>query len=194
METIDDDPAALRARLRELEDENAALRATPRRRVSGRSVISGILIVVALLLAPIAAISGWARMQLVDTDRFVSTFAPLAEDPAVQDLVATQVATAIEESLDVPSLVDAVFDGVRDLGLPPRADSALTLLQGPAVDGIHSIIGTVSEDVVTSPQFADIWSQTLRVTHQRAIAVIRETRTQPSRSVAMAPCRSSSAP
>ncbi|MEJ1092090.1 hypothetical protein [Microbacterium istanbulense] len=173
METIDDDPAALRARLRELEDENAALRATPRRRVSGRSVISGILIVVALLLAPIAAISGWARMQLVDTDRFVSTFAPLAEDPAVQDLVATQVATAIEESLDVPSLVDAVFDGVRDLGLPPRADSALTLLQGPAVDGIHSIIGTVSEDVVTSPQFADIWAQTLRVTHQRAIAVIQ---------------------
>ena len=26
----------------------------------------------------------------------------------------------------------------RDLGLPPRADSALTLLQGPAVDGIPS--------------------------------------------------------
>lgn len=175
MDTTEDDPAALRARLRELEQENAQLRAAPRprRRASMRSVISGILIVVALLLAPVAAIGGWARMQLVDTDRFVSTFAPLADDPAVQDLVATQVATAIEDSLDIPTLVDDVFDGVRELGLPPRADSALSLLQGPTVDGIHSLIGTVAEDVVTSPQFANIWAQTLRVTHQRAIAVIQ---------------------
>lgn len=175
MDSTADDPATLHARLRALEEENAALRAAPRRRrrVSMRSVISGILVVVALLLAPVAAIGGWARMQLVDTDRFVSTFAPLADDPAVQELVASQVATAIEESLDIPALVGDVFDGVRELGLPPRADSALTLLQGPTVDGIHSLIGTVAEDVVTSPQFADIWAQTLRVTHQKAIAVIQ---------------------
>lgn len=175
MDSTADDPATLHARLRALEEENAALRAAPRRRrrVAMRSVISGILVVVALLLAPVAAIGGWARMQLVDTDRFVSTFAPLADDPAVQELVASQVATAIEESLDIPALVGDVFDGVRELGLPPRADSALTLLQGPTVDGIHSLIGTVAEDVVTSPQFADIWAQTLRVTHQKAIAVIQ---------------------
>lgn len=175
MDTSADDTAVLRARLLALEEENAALRSAPtrRRRPTLRSVISGILIVVALLLAPVAAIGGWARMQLVDTDRFVSTFAPLAEDPAVQELIATQVTEAIEQSVDIDSLVGDVFDGVRELGLPPRADSALTLLQGPAVDGIHALIGTTAERVVSSPQFADIWAQTLRITHQRAIAVIQ---------------------
>ena len=139
-----------------------------------RGIISAVLIVVALLLAPVAAIGGWARMQLVDTDRFVSTFGPLAQDPAVQELISTQVSTAIVQGIDIDALVGDVFDGVRDLGLPPRAEAALTLLQGPAVDGIHSVIGTVADEVVTSPQFADIWTQTLRITHQNVIAVIQD--------------------
>ena len=169
------DPETLRARVRELEEENATLRRSSRRRrrISVRSIVSGVLIVVALVIAPVAAIGGWARMQLVDTDRFVSTFAPLAEDPAVQDLISAQVTTAIQNSIDMESLVGDVFDGIRDLGLPPRADSALTLLQGPAVDGIHALVGTVADEVVRSPQFADIWAQTLRVTHQKVIAVIQ---------------------
>lgn len=112
-------------------------------------------------------------MQLVDSDRFVSTFAPLAEDPAVQELIVTQVSAAIEQNLDIDALVGDVFDGIRGLELPPRADTALTLLQGPAADGIRSLIGTVTEQVVQSPQFADIWEQALRVTHERAVAVIQ---------------------
>ena len=176
MDISEDDTATLRARLRELEEENATLRATPekRRGRSMRSIISAVLIVVALPLAPVAAIGGWARMQLVDTDRFVSTFGPLAQDPAVQELISTQVSTAIVQGIDIDALVGDVFDGVRDLGLPPRAEAALTLLQGPAVDGIHSVIGTVADEVVTSPQFADIWTQTLRITHQNVIAVIQD--------------------
>lgn len=163
----------LRARLRALEQENAALR-RPQRRLSARSVIAGIVLVVAVLLAPIAAMGTWARLQLVDADRFVATFAPLAEDPDVQDFVADQVTAAIDEQVDLDAVVGDLFDGLRALDLPPRAESALGLLQAPAASGLSSLIDGVVHDVVSSRQFADIWAETLRFTHERAVAILQD--------------------
>lgn len=163
----------LRARVRELEQENAGLRA-PRRRPRVVGVVAVVALVLAVLLAPVAALGTWARLQLVDTDRFVATFAPLAEDPDVQDFVADQVNAAILENVDVDALVGDIFDGLRGLDLPPRADSALGLLQAPAARGVESLIDGVVRDLVASPQFAEIWSQTLRFTHERAVAIMQE--------------------
>src|SRR6478609_2212242 len=153
----------LRERLRALEQENEALR-RPRRRISARSIIAGIVLVVAVLLAPIAAMGTWARLQLVDADRFVATFAPLAEDPDVQDFVADQVTAAIDEQVDLDAVVGELFDGLRALDLPPRATAALGLLEAPAASGLSSLIDGVVHEVVSSRQFADIWAETLRFT------------------------------
>src|SRR5262245_7751817 len=86
----------LQARVAELEAENRALKseadaaatalgATPpdeaaarRGRGRGRTAAAIVLVVIGLLLAPVAVIAGWARLELVDTDRFVATFAPMA--------------------------------------------------------------------------------------------------------------------
>lgn len=163
----------LRARLRELEQENEALR-RPKHRVSGRSILAGVVLVIAVLLAPIAAMGTWARLQLVDADRFVATFGPLAENPAVQDFVADQVTAAIDEQVDVDAVVGELFDGLRTLDLPPRAESALGLLQAPAATGLSSLIDTVVHDVVSSRQFADIWAESLRFTHERAVAILQD--------------------
>lgn len=163
----------LRERVVALERENDELRAPKKRRIRGKSVVGAILLVVAVLLAPVAAMGTWARLQLVDTERFVATFAPLASDPDVQDFVADQVTTAIDEQVDISTVVGEVFDGIRSLGLPPRADTALTLLEGPAADGAISLIDSVVHDVVQSEQFADIWTQALRFTHERATAIIQ---------------------
>lgn len=163
----------LRARVELLERENAALR-RPRRRPTARSIVAAIVLTLAVLVAPIAAMGTWARLQLVDTDRFVATFAPLAQDPDVQDFVADQVSSAIAEQVDLDAVVGEVFDGLRSLDLPPRADSALTLLQGPAASGLSSLVDGVIHDVVASDQFSDIWAQSLRVAHERAVAVIQD--------------------
>ena len=163
----------LRARLRALEQENEALR-RPRRRISARSIIAGIVLVVAVLLAPIAAMGTWARLQLVDADRFVATFAPLAEDPDVQDFVADQVTAAIDEQVDLDAVVGELYDGLRALDLPPRAAAALGLLEAPAASGLSSLIDGVVHEVVSSQQFADIWAETLRFTHERAVAILQD--------------------
>lgn len=166
----------LRRRVADLERENERLRSTSASRSGGdwaRTAIAVVLIAVGLLLAPVAALGTWARLQLVDTDRFVSTFAPLAEDPEIQAFVSDEVTTAITTRINVPQLVGEVFDGVRGLDLPPRAETALGLLEGPAAQGVQTLIGDVVDQVVASPAFAEMWEGSLRLTHERAVAIIQ---------------------
>ncbi|GAB4085244.1 hypothetical protein GCM10028784_18740 [Myceligenerans cantabricum] len=166
----------LEARIAELEAENRTLRERPgatRRRRAWRTALVASLIVVALLLTPVAAISTWARGQLVDTDRFVSTFAPLAQDPAVQEYLVDQVTAAIEEQADIPALTSDVFDGMRALDLPPRAAAALERLEGPAAQGFEALVERTVRRVVTSEQFADAWATALRASHREALALIQ---------------------
>lgn len=181
----------LRARIAALEAENAALRqgatatddaaagvaasaTAPReRRHRGRTVAAVALVVIGLLLAPVAVVSAWARLQLIDTDRFVATFAPLAEDPDVQAFIATEVTTAIDDEVDIPSLTKDVFDGIRSLDLPPRADDALGLLEGPAAEGITRLVATAVDRIVASDAFAEIWAAALRASHRQFTAALQ---------------------
>ncbi|HWV50149.1 MAG TPA: hypothetical protein VN035_11910, partial [Microbacterium sp.] len=137
------------------------------------SIVAGVLLVVAVLLAPIAVLGTWARLQLVDTDRFVATFAPLAENPQVQSYISDQAMVAIDENVDIQGIVDDLADGLTQLDLPPRAESAIQLLTVPAAQGIRGLVGDAVDKVVSSDVFADVWETTLRETHSRAIAIIQ---------------------
>ena len=169
----------LEARIAALEAENAALRSEavtarpvdgtdaasppPReRRRRGRTVAAVVLVVVALLLAPVAVISAWARIQLVDTDQFVATFAPLAEEPAVQSYIGDQVTAAIEEQVDIPTLTADLFDGIKELDLSPRAEQALGLLEAPATQGLQSLVSGIVDRLV---EIAGIRRDLARGTH-----------------------------
>lgn len=176
------DTDALRARLAELEAENRQLKKTQAKfdeaggqKAKGRLRASAavILVLIVALLAPVAVIGTWARAQLVDTDRFVQTFAPLAQKPEVQSFVAKEVTNGIEQSVDIDAMVSDLFDGIAQLDLPPAAAQTLPLLEGTAANGVRSLIGSGVETVVESPQFASVWETTLRETHRRAVAVIQ---------------------
>ena len=173
--TTETDTAALQAKIAALEAENDSLRtAKPRRRrVHGRSIVAGVLLVVAVLLAPIAVLGTWARLQLVDTDRFVATFAPLAENPQVQSYISDQAMVAIDENVDIQGIVDDLADGLTQLDLPPRAEDAIQLLTVPAAQGIRGLVNDAVDKVVSSDVFADVWETTLRETHSRAVAIIQ---------------------
>src|SRR5918994_3721371 len=186
--------AELEARIAELEAENAALRAGAdaeeasraaptdaaasvaplrERRRWGRTAAAIVLVVVGLLLAPVAVISAWARLELVDTERFVATFAPLADEPAVQDYITEQATAAIGEQVDIPGLTKDVFDGIKSLDLPPRAEDALSLLEAPAAQGLQSLVTQVVDRVVTSEGFADVWAAALRATHTQFVTAVQ---------------------
>ncbi|PJJ61882.1 hypothetical protein [Compostimonas suwonensis] len=183
----------LQATIARLEAENAALReradaagdanptlelpraeaAVRKPRGRGWTVLSVFLIVIGLVLAPVAVLSTFARAQLTDTDAFVTTFAPLADDPAVQSFVADEVVTVINEQVDIPGLTKQVFEGLDSLSLPPAASSALQLLEGPAAQGLQSLVASVVENLVASEAFSDIWEQALRTTHTQLLATLQ---------------------
>lgn len=145
--------------------------ASPRARL--RTVIAALVIAVSVILAPVAVVGTWARGQLVDTDRFVQTFAPLAGDPAVQSFLTDRVTQAVDDNLDIDALVNDLMQGIAGLGLPPRAKEAAGLLTGPAADGVRSLIRSAVERTVTSPRFAQVWERSLRESHGRAIAILQ---------------------
>jgi len=181
----------LEARIAQLEAENAALRteaetakpgggadvASPpparERRRWGRTAGAIVLVVVGLLIAPVAVITAWARLELVDADRFVATFAPLADDPAVQAYIGDQVTAAIEEKIDIPTLTSDLFDGIKELNLSPRAEQALGLLEGPATQGLQSLVSGIVDRVVESDAFAEVWATSLRASHRAFLAAVQ---------------------
>jgi hypothetical protein len=179
----------LQARIAELEAENARLRETADlgvvggpppaasvrtpSRGRGRAAAAIVLVVLGLLLAPVAVVSSWARLQLVDTDRFVATFAPIVEDPSVQAYLAAEVTAAIDEKVDIDGLTADVFDGLTSLDLPPRAEQALGLLEAPAAQGLHALVDRVVTQVVQSEAFAEVWAQALRISHTQLIAALQ---------------------
>ncbi|MFK0401519.1 hypothetical protein ACIQTT_04260 [Microbacterium sp. NPDC090225] len=172
---------SLQQRLAALEAENAALREAgasapaPRRRAHGwaRTLLSTVLIVLGAAVAPVAVAATWANTELTDTERFVETFAPLADDPAVQRLVIDQVVAAIDEQTDIPSLTSDVIDGIIDLGTGERATRALELLKGPAAEGIRSLVGAVVERFVESDAFGEVWASALRISHTQVTGALR---------------------
>jgi len=179
----------LARRVAQLEEENAALlrasanasaaqsgtgtaaQARPRRSW-GWALLSVTLIVIGMVLAPVAVVATWARAELTDTESFVATFAPLADDEEVQVFVTDQAMLAITDAVDIPALTSDVVDGITELGTPPRATAALEALKGPAAAGIRSLIETQIAGFVASESFADVWATALRVSHRQLVATM----------------------
>ncbi|MBN9178272.1 MAG: hypothetical protein J0I43_13025 [Microbacterium sp.] len=161
----------LPARISALEAENARLReavAPVHGRGAGRwrAWLSALCIVVASVLVPVSVVTAWGRAQLVDEDAFVATLAPLAADPAVQSMIIDETMDAITAQVDFTAITSSAIDGIADLGLPPAAVSALTLLKQPAADGLESLVERAVTRVVTSDAFAEVWATTTRAGHR----------------------------
>lgn len=149
--------------------DSASATARRRRRAWGWTILSTALVTIGAVLTPVAIVSTWAHRELTDTSYFVATFAPLADDPAVQDFVADQSVAAIESAIDIDRIADDLFAGLEGLELTPRASEALGLLKGPAVAGVKGLIENTVTEFVGSDVFAVIWKDALTVTHRQLV-------------------------
>ncbi|MHA7268795.1 hypothetical protein [Arthrobacter sp. HLT1-20] len=139
----------------------------------GWPVLAGALIVIGALLAPVAVVASWAGAQLTTTDAFVAMFGPLAKDAGVQALVAEQTSTVITANVDIASLTSDAVDGIIGLGTGPAATRALESLKGPAAQGIKSLLRSSVDTFVESDSFAQLWRQSLRLSHSQLVATLR---------------------
>jgi len=107
--------------------------------------------VLAALLSTPAAVAYWGQRTLNDNERYVDTVAPLVESPEVQDVIATKVTDAIEQQVDIESILNDVFaDVVTDR---PRLEQ----LVGPLSAAINGLIEREVRALIASDEFADFW-------------------------------------
>lgn len=143
-----------------------------RKRAWGWTLLGAIVIVIGSILAPIAVVASWATVELSDTDRFVSTFGALSQEPAIQDFITTSTVQAIDEKVNLNDLTANVIDGVIALGTGPRATQALEALKGPAAAGMRSLLSNAVLRFVQSDTFATVWDNSLRVSHRAIVSVL----------------------
>lgn len=178
-------------RIAALEEENAALRRSAEPTADGDTVpiprpepvkrqrswawtlLATVLIVIGAILAPVAVIASWAKVQLTDTDSFVATYAPLAHDPGVQAFVTDEAVKAVQDNVDIDQLTSQVIDGITGLGTGPVATKALESLKGPLAQGIVSLLQSTVQRFVASDAFAQVWQQALRTSHDQLIATMQ---------------------
>lgn len=177
--------AELEAELSQLKAENQHLKAesaaSVQPEVGGpsrgarrwRAFAATVLVAVGVLLAPAAVVGTWAKTQLESTEAFVATFGPLASDPDVQQYIGDEVVKAINANVDIAGLTSSVFDGLNSLGLPPAAAQALGLLEGPATEGIKSLISQAVHNVVSSDAFSSAVTQALTLSHEQMLDVLQ---------------------
>ncbi|MFJ4712981.1 hypothetical protein [Streptomyces sp. NPDC088785] len=153
--TRDDELAALKARVRELE---AARR--PPRRFRATSALAVVLVALAALLTPLGVVSVWAHDLIGDTDRYVRTMAPLADDPEVRRAVSDRVTTAVMDRIDVADLLSGIAPADR-----PLLEKALSAADGPLTSGLTSLVRGTTERFVASAAFTTLWERLNRTAH-----------------------------
>lgn len=106
----------------------------------GGSLVAAVL---GCLLAIVSVVTVWARAQVLDTDRYLATVAPLASSRVVQDDVAARVTTAIDRRLDA---------------LPRHVGAA-----------VHRLVADQAQEIVRSEAFHALWVSANRVGHSQLV-------------------------
>jgi hypothetical protein len=123
--------------------------------------IAVVLVVLAALLAPAALVARYVRGELLDTDRYVETVGPLADDRAVQRAVVDLVAREVVDFLAIEEGDGLARDALQDLGLA-----------GPLAGQVEEVTRDELTRVVETDEFADLWVRANRVAHRELEAVL----------------------
>ncbi|WP_423833587.1 hypothetical protein [Streptomyces manipurensis] len=102
-----------------------------------RTFLSAVLIVLVTLLVPASAVAYWADRELGDADRYTAAMAPLADDPAVQQVVVTQTTRALAGQIDA----------------------------GPFQPGVDALLGEALHSFAGTPAYRTAWEAANRAAH-----------------------------
>lgn len=107
--------------------------------------LTWLLVLLACLLLPIALVSSWVAAQVGDTDEYVSTVAPLAEEQVLLDAAHTEVEQEVLRRL------------------------------GPAASSRPQVTNALDRSltrVLEGPEFPTVWEQGNRVLHRQVLRIL----------------------
>jgi hypothetical protein len=159
----------LRAEVDELRSKQAGQ--ARRHRVSWRSPVAVILIVLGCVLAPISVLGVWSANQVSDTSRYIANIEPLVHDPAIQNALTDKITIQITSRLNVAGVTDQAATLLANKGLP-RVGTLLKTFAPQIASAVAGFIHSTVHKIVTSPQFANAWIQVNTVAHQQVVQVL----------------------
>ena len=124
------------------------------------------------ILAPLSVVAVWTKNLVTDTDRYMATVAPLADDPAIQNAVADKITVQIFTHLDVVGITNQAVDALAERGLPPLVATQLHARSEPLVSAVESFVRTEVGKVVASDAFSDAWLTANRLAHSALVAAL----------------------
>ncbi|MBE0010396.1 hypothetical protein DXT87_11465 [Arthrobacter sp. AET 35A] len=137
---------------------------------SKRWVTSIVMVVATGALMLVAVPALFLRAEVLNTDRYVETVAPLAADPVLQAAIAEQVTNRIAAAVDVEQLALDALTGLTDQA--PRAEPLVEGLAPVIADQAHDRIDAAASWLVTTPEFEELWITANREAHQRLVGVL----------------------
>lgn len=126
------------------------------------------LLLVAAVLGVFAVAAVYLKSEVLDTDTYVQTVAPLAENPAVREAVANRLTDEIVTRTDVAGLATQLAEKLVADGAPARLGD----LVGPAVNGLRSFLYNEVHKLLGTAQFQQIWEQVNRLAHTGVVTVL----------------------
>ena len=127
-----------------------------------------VMLLVAGLLATASVAARYAQKEILHTDTYVATVAPLASDPAVQNAVATRVISEVVKQIDVPKLINDLAAATGR----PNADAIASAIAGPVTGYVETFVQRTVATFVQSPQFQTLWVNANTAAHTQLSAVL----------------------
>jgi hypothetical protein len=131
-----------------------------------RSAGAGATGALAVLVVPLAVLTVWVSTLVSDTDAYVETVAPIAQEPVVQRAVVDVLTTTVMDHVELDQVERALGS---QLGLGTTLSPSLdTLLR----NRIEELVRKAATSVVEGPAFAEAWADANRVAHAELVGVL----------------------
>jgi hypothetical protein len=156
----------LRAETAELRSQGTG--AVRRRRIGWRTPVAIVLIVVGCVLAPLSVLGVWSANQVSDTNRYIANIEPLIHNPTIQNTLTDKITLEITSHLDVAGRTNQAADLLTSKGLS-RVGTLLKSFGPSIASAVAGYIHGQVHKIVTSPRFANTWTQVNTVAHQQLV-------------------------
>jgi hypothetical protein len=145
----------------EVDDLRAELAAVPRKRaVRTRGVVAVLLVVLTAILVTVSVTAVWARRNALNTERYVQTIGPVAQDVRVQRALGRYLTDQVMSAIDPEDLF-------RD-ALPERAQ----VLAGPLTGALRGFVNDRVDAFLATDEFSRLWVRINEVAHERVVDVL----------------------
>ena len=145
----------------EVDGLRAELSTSPRRRaVRTRGVVAVALVVITSILFTVSVTAVWARRNALNTDRYVETIGPVAQDVRVQRALGRYITDQAMSAIDPEELFKSA--------LPERGQ----ILAAPLTSALRGFVNDRVNAFLATDEFSRLWVRINEVAHERVVDVL----------------------